>query len=411
MRRILLLENRDLSPHRLRMESRRSGVAFLYECASSRSEFIRLLGRQPAAVVSSVEAMPGMSLQEIAEQAYRAGIPLFLVGGDTGEERELLSGLTGLFAASYRRSRLPWLPLLLERAEGESRTHNEQLAERLAESDQRLQCAAEQMRAMQKLAVLGRLSGSIAHEINGPLESVTNLVYLLGVDEQLPPHLQGYVRLAEQELKRATEISKQTLSFCRETQTPVRVLLSALLDEVLTLYQRRLDDTRITVERRYHAEEPVLLFPGELRQVFANLVANAIEATAAGGRIVLRIHRSRRWGRGLGSEGMRVLVADSGCGIAPEARGNLGQPFFTTKGQRGTGLGLWVSHSIVKRYNGEIQLRSSTDADRHGTAFSVFLPLNLGPHMVDTSSSGGNRSQAPATTLPTQSLRLMAGSN
>jgi signal transduction histidine kinase len=247
------------------------------------------------------------------------------------------------------------------------------------------------------------------HEINNPLESITNLVYLLSCDAQLPAHLRPYVDIAEQELKRVTQITKQTLSFYRETQTPVRVELSTLLEEVLVLYARRLGEKRIEVARRYESDEPVLLFPGEMRQVYANLLANAIEATAAGGRIVLRLHRARRRLPEGAVDGLRLLVADSGSGIAPEVRQKLGQPFFTTKGQRGTGLGLWVSQAIVRRYNGEIQLRSSTAPERHGTTFSIFLPFNLGPQMVDLAASG-QKTQAPSGgSLAVDRVRMRAG--
>jgi signal transduction histidine kinase len=398
MTRILLLEHRALSLHRLRGESRRSGVAFLYEVAATSGEFDRLLVRNPGCVVCTLDGLPapegdaGVLVGEIADRAHQAGVPLFLVGGDTREERERLARLSGLYYQSCRRSRLPWLPMMLERAVRESRG-TEERQQHIVTATAQLQHAAGQMRELQKLAIIGRLTGSVVHEINNPLESITNLVYLMGMSAELPPHLHAYVALAEQELKRVTAITKQTLSFYRETQAPVRVDLSELLEEVLVMYARRLVEKRIEVVRRYDSEEPVLLFPGEMRQVYANLLANAIEATEAGGRIVLRIHRARRRVSGGSIDGLRLLVSDSGSGIAPETLQKLGQPFFTTKGQRGTGLGLWVSQAIVRRYKGAIQLRSSTAPGRHGTTFSIFLPLNLGPQLVDLAASGQDSSQ------------------
>jgi signal transduction histidine kinase len=383
MTRILLLENLEISLHRLRVESRRSGIAFVYDYARTPDEFAHGLVRRPCMVVCTLDGIESMGVTEIASEAAAAGVPLFAIGGDTTEEQALLTQLGNQVTGSCKRARLAWLPVLLERAVCDALAGQER-KEELETAATRLEAAAEQMRDVQKLAIIGRLTGSIVHEINNPLESITNINYLLNTDETLPPHLRRYVELADQELKRVTEIAKQTLSFYRESQKPERVQLSSLLEEVLVLYARRISEKRIEVVRQYEAGEPVLLFPGEMRQVYANLVANAVEATPVGGRIVLRIHRARRRPpAGSSVEGMRVVIADSGVGIPAEVRRRIGQPFFTTKGQRGTGLGLWVSRAIVHRCHGEIQLRSSTAPERHGTTFSIFLPLNLGPHKVN----------------------------
>jgi signal transduction histidine kinase len=411
MTRILLLENESLNVHSLREESRRSGVCFLYESAATAAEFHRLLSLRPSIVVATLDGlkdgMECLTAQEIASSTQAAGVVLFLVGGDTGQERDILSGLTGQFAATCRRARLPWLPMLLERTLRDSQEMAERTAS-LTVAAAQLQQAAEQMREVQKLAIIGRITGSIVHEINNPLEAITNLVFLLSIDEQLPPHLRPYVDRTERELKRVADIAKQTLSFCRETETPVRVQLSDLLEEVLLLYARRVGEKRITVERRYESEESVLLFPGEMRQVYANLLANAIEATSPGGRIVLRIHNScHRTANGT-LEGVRVVVADNGSGIPEEIRRRLGQPFFTTKGQRGTGLGLWVSQTIVKRYGGQIRLRSSTGTRRHGTTFNIFMPLNLGPQVVELAASAAKPQIAPEAPVRLEGLRLLA---
>ncbi len=412
MTRILLLHNQELDVHALRMASRRSGVPFLYECAATPDVFLRMLAHRPHAMVCMIEGIEDMSLEEIAERAGQACVPLLIVGGDTEQEREIMAGLSGRFAASCRRARLPWLPMLLERTVREAHSAAER-EENLAAATEQLQQAAAQMRDVQKLAIIGRLTGSIVHEINNPLESITNLNYLLSMDPELPEHLRRYVQLADHELKRVTQITKQTLSFYREAEAPVRIDLSLLLEEVVALYGRRIREKQIEVTRRYDSDASVLVFPGEMRQVYANLVANAIEATERGGRIVLRIHRARRIANQCAVEGVRVLVSDSGAGMPQEVRRRLGQPFFTTKGQRGTGLGLWVSQAIVKRYNGEIQLRSSTAPRRRGTTFSIFLPLNLGPHAVESAASGsGSRGQKNTDLpIPLEGLRLRAGSS
>lgn len=251
---------------------------------------------------------------------------------------------------------------------------------------------SELLRENQKLITLGRLAASIAHEINNPLESITNLLYLM--EQQATGETAKYLKLAQRELARVVQISKQTLTFSRETSAPVKVQLSDLIEEVLALHARRIGEKGLRVMRQYETSSPVMVFPGEMRQVFSNLITNAIEATPARGRIVVRIRPSRRWS-GHGARGLRLSVGDNGSGIPEEVRNRLGEPFFTTKGQSGTGLGLWVSQSILARYGGSLQLRSSTAADRHGTVFSLFLPLNLRPLAI--TPSGGEAADSPAT--------------
>ena len=250
----------------------------------------------------------------------------------------------------------------------------------------------ELLRENQKLITLGRLAASIAHEINNPLESITNLMYLM--EQQTSGETAEYLKLAQRELARVVQISKQTLTFSRETSAPVKVQLSDLIEEVLGLHARHIGDKNLRVVRQYETYDPVTVFPGEMRQVLSNLVANAIEATPTRGCIVIRIRPSRRWS-GHGARGLRLSIGDNGSGIPEEVRNRLGEPFFTTKGQSGTGLGLWVSQSILSRYGGSLQLRSSTSADRHGTVFSLFLPLNL--RSLAISPSGGETGDMPAT--------------
>jgi signal transduction histidine kinase len=240
---------------------------------------------------------------------------------------------------------------------------------------------AQFLRESQKLLAIGRIAGEIAHEINNPLEAVTNLLYLIGLDPELSEATRSYLETAQRELERVIVISKQTLNFYRETQSPQKVKLSELLDEVLVLYRRKLEMKNIAVSRRYEREDAVLVFPGEMRQIFSNLIANAMDASPAGARLSLRIRPGRQW-MDSGVRGMRVTVADSGNGMTPEVLAKLGKAFFTTKGSRGTGLGLWVSKAIVKCYGGDFRLRSSTAAGRSGTTFSIFLPTNLRPHIV-----------------------------
>jgi signal transduction histidine kinase len=143
-------------------------------------------------------------------------------------------------------------------------------------------------------------------------------------------------------------------------------------------------EKNLRVERQYDCPEEALVYPGEMRQVLSNLVTNAVEASLPNGHLRVRVRCTRSW-NDPGVRGIRVSVGDNGSGIPLEVQRRLGEPFFTTKGQRGTGLGLWVTRAIVKRYGGELQLRSSVDSRRHGTVFSIFLPTNLRPRVVEMS--------------------------
>lgn len=256
----------------------------------------------------------------------------------------------------------------------------------------KMEQVAEVLRENQKLITLGRLAASIAHEINNPLESITNLLYLM--EQGKPEEAAEYLKLAQRELSRVAQISKQTLTFSRETSGPVRVQLPELIEEVLGLHSRRIGDKNLRVVRQYETHEPVTVYPGEMRQVFSNLISNAVEATASRGRIIIRIRAARRW-IGQSVRGLRLSIGDNGSGIPESARAHLGKPFFTTKGQGGTGLGLWVTQSIISRYGGTLQLRSSISPARHGTVFSLFLPLNVRP--VAIFPGGGEAENFPAT--------------
>jgi len=237
-----------------------------------------------------------------------------------------------------------------------------------------LKRAERTLRTTEKLAATGRLAASIAHEINNPMASVTNLLYLLQHHETLDATAVEYVRLAQEELQRVTHIVRQMLGFYRESEAPVAVNLREIVENVLVLYARRLQSTRVRVETTFRADASIQGFPGEIRQVFSNLIVNSIEALGENGRIRIDARRSRDWSNPPGV-GVRVLIADNGPGIPEEARRHICEPFFTTKGERGTGLGLWVSDGIVRKHGGVMRVRSSTSERRHGTCFSVFFPL------------------------------------
>lgn len=236
--------------------------------------------------------------------------------------------------------------------------------------------AEETLRRTEKLAATGRLAASIAHEINNPLEAVTNLLFLLRQFCNLDDSALQYVAMAEHEVRRIAEIAQQTLRFYRQSTQPLRANIGDLIDSVLELYKGRLTTLSIQVERSYDPEATLFCFEGEIRQVLANLVGNAIDATSEG-RLIVRTRRSRDW-KNPEQEGVRITVADTGSGMSPEVRARIFEAFFTTKDATGTGLGLWVSLEIVEKHHGCVHVRSraAQGFEPSGTVFQIFLPDN-----------------------------------
>jgi two-component system CheB/CheR fusion protein len=231
--------------------------------------------------------------------------------------------------------------------------------------------AAEAMRKTERFAATGRLAGTIAHEINNPLEAITHLLYLLERNPSLDAQAQDYTRLASEEVNRVAHIARQALGFYREAAAPVPVNISELIDSVVQLYMAGAQNKGVTLEAQLETQATVPAFPGEMRQVFSNLVVNAVDAVERGGIVKIRVKHGRDWrSKALG---IRVLVSDNGPGIPPDVRKHIFEPFFTTKGERGTGVGLWVSEGVMHKHGGSIRLKSTT-GERHGTTFSVFLP-------------------------------------
>ena len=228
--------------------------------------------------------------------------------------------------------------------------------------------------ANEKLAVAGRLAATIAHEIHNPLDSVANLLYLLQ-HEPKAEEAKQYLQMAHTELARVTQISRAMLSLYRESAAPVCVNLKEMLDDLLLLMQRRIQVLGVTVSSDLPSELTVEGFPAELRQVFTNLLANAAEAAGRGGTINVRAfaHAADAVSDPTPVAGAVVEIVDSGPGIPPDVRNRLFQPFFTTKGEHGTGLGLWVSQGIIRKHAGSIDLDSRTDGPGHGTTARVFL--------------------------------------
>jgi PAS domain S-box-containing protein len=226
----------------------------------------------------------------------------------------------------------------------------------------------------EKLAAVGRLASSIAHEINNPLEAVTNLIYLARQKAQAP-EVQGYLECAELELRRVSAIVNQTLRFHRQSTHPRSVSCNELLTSVLSIFHGRFLNANIRVETRNRASESVKCFEGEIRQVLSNLVANAIDAMQPqGGRLLVRCREATNWKSG--RRGVAFTIADSGSGMDRQTLQHIFDAFFTTKDMSGTGLGLWISKDIVDRHHGELRVRSSQRHPRCGTVFVLFLPLD-----------------------------------
>ncbi len=236
--------------------------------------------------------------------------------------------------------------------------------------------AEEALRKAEKLSATGRLAASVAHELNNPLDSLTNLLYLLRHNQSLDGTARECVNIAEEELRRASYVTRQMLAFHRVSSKPGPVCISEVLDDVSDLFAPLIRSNGISVVKRYEADVTIDAFSVEIRQVFANFVRNAIEAVSPGGTVLLHVYASREWNGG-GRAGVRAVVADNGAGIAPRNREKIFEPFFTTKGENGTGLGLWVSSGIILKHGGYIRFRSSTRAGHSGTVFSVFLPYQI----------------------------------
>jgi signal transduction histidine kinase len=230
------------------------------------------------------------------------------------------------------------------------------------------------LRSSERLSLLGRLAATIAHEIRNPLDAVMNLIYLLRTSTRIDEAGRSFVLTAEEELKRIAQITHQLLAFNRESTKPVETDVSELFDGVLKLFAPKITSAGITIRPELNETELVVALPGELRQVFSNLIANAIDVLQKGGVIAIKVSNAQEYGI-RGREGVRITVADNGPGIPEAVQESLFTPFFTTKGEKGTGLGLWVSRGIVTKHEGTMQLRSATEGSRRGTVFSIFLPL------------------------------------
>ncbi|MFP5227517.1 MAG: sensor histidine kinase [Acidobacteriota bacterium] len=336
-----------------------------------------------AAIVSEEALMDGMisRVREVIErQPAWSDFPLILltVGGRVTAEserlREFRKPLGNLFLLE-RPIRPETLLSTLEIAlRGRMRQYQ------IRDQMQQYARAQDALRRSEKLAVTGRLAASIAHEINNPLEAVTNLLFLMRNTEN-PAKAHTFLVQADQELARVAEITRQTLRFYREPSHPVDTDVATVLRSVLVLYNSRLMAANVEALLEINAPMAmVLASPGELRQVIANIIGNAIDAMRRGGRLRLRISE------GTGTEGerrLRLTIADTGSGIPAGLLPTIFEPFVTTKGETGTGLGLWVTGEIIRRNGWDVRVRSHCGPDRSGTVFSITMPLRVAAPVVE----------------------------
>jgi signal transduction histidine kinase len=226
------------------------------------------------------------------------------------------------------------------------------------------------LRRAEQLAAAGRLAASIAHEINNPLEAVTNLLYLVNSDDTIGGRSRDLLQVADRELQRLSHIAARSLRFYRQRTAPAPTSLEELAESVLFFHETEMRMRGIHLERRYLPAPPVLCLAGEIQQVLTNLITNALEAVEDGGRLVVAVRPAVN---GKGRQGVAVTVADSGVGMNSSTLDQLFHPFITTKGDQGNGLGLWVSKGIIDKHHATIQVRSKPGL---GAAFRIFFPLD-----------------------------------
>lgn len=310
-------------------------------------------------ITDLLPAEAAASLDASVEQVFTSGLAvrdLELAMPSPRDPREMHSWLVNVYPVKSTSHVVRWVGVII--VETTERRRSE-----------------EALRKSEKLAAAGRLAASVAHEINNPLEAVTNLLYLLRREPSLDRAAQRYVKSAQFEVARVAEMTQQTLRFYRQSTLPVQANLGEIMDSVLTLFQGKAHSLQVDVLRDYGEDIDLYCLAGEMRQLFANLVGNALDAMSRGGRLHLAIRRSTAWKDS--AAGIRVFVADNGCGMDRATRLRIFEPFFTTKDATGTGLGLWVSDEILQKHSGTMRVFSrpaGPGASASGTVFMIFFP-------------------------------------
>jgi PAS domain S-box-containing protein len=236
------------------------------------------------------------------------------------------------------------------------------------------------LRESEKLAATGRLAATIAHEINNPLEAITNLIYLSRTDPAVPAPIQSLLETADAELARVAQIAQQTLGFYRDTARPVTLDVNELLAGIADLFKRKMRSKSLTCTFDFEPGACIFGLQGEMRQVFSNLLVNAMDASYKS-----NIHIRTRVRKSFGVHSVTVLISDHGAGVPTSFRPRLFTPFVTSKESIGTGLGLWVTRGIVQKHGGFINFRTRTEPPA-GTLFRVVLPVKPPVHLSSPAS-------------------------
>lgn len=330
------------------------------------------------ALLLSAECLTPAALRSLADvlsqQPHWSDLPiLVLVPG--GQESKFIAHMEAVLSLLPNLSLLerPIRPITLAsvaRNALRSRQRQYEVQRILLEKEQ----TAAAMVQSEKLAAVGRLASSIAHEINNPLEAVTNLLYIVRSEDGLPQNAMDYLDTADRELARVSQIVSQTLRFHRQSTSATAVRPEALLLEVLGIYKTRLVSSKIAVRQEFQHGIAVTCYEGDIRQVLSNLVGNAFDVMRTGGTLRLRTRECTRASSGL--PGIMITVADDGPGMSPQTQARIFDAFYSTKGIQGTGLGLWISRRIVHKHGGYLRVRSRTGT-AHGTVFRLWLPREL----------------------------------
>lgn len=332
-------------------------------------------------------AMLRLELQELADAEMAPFDPELQRFADdvlaSGQAQLWAGGSKALSVAGARlqvgSTRLGVLLLILEKGDRQFEPNDlvyaEDLAYRIALAVQNSRLFTSQRQAQEalvqaeKLNAAARLSAAIAHELNNPLASITNLIYLIETHANVPPEVRDYAREALSEIQRLSHITRQTLGFYRELTTAELFDLTGTVQGTLDLYARRFSAKEIRIETQYQSGLMMYAVRGEIRQVISNLLVNALDALPHAGHLHLKT-----WASGV--DAVALSIRDNGSGIARSILGRIFEPFFTTKKGTGTGLGLWVSETLVRKHGGEITVETSDSGDQQGTTFTVILPTS-----------------------------------
>jgi signal transduction histidine kinase len=320
----------------------------------------------PWDVVISDYVMPTFSAPAALKILKQRGVdlPFIILSGAIGEETAVAAMRAG--AHDYlMKDNLTRLVPAIEREVNEAANRRDRKR------------AEQALRTADKLATLGRMAAEIAHEVNNPLEAVVNLLYLIETDRTLSPRGREYVEMAQKQLDRVSHIVKVALTFSRSSTAPRWVPLPKLIKDVVDLTGNKIRNRGVIIESRIDYRGEIHIIESEAQQVLSNLIFNAVDALGDNsGKISIHAFPSvdRRDGQ---CAGVRIVVADTGCGIAAQNREQIFEPFFTTKGTNGTGLGLWITKGLVEKHGGNIRMRTSVRPHRTGTVFSVFFPIAL----------------------------------